>query len=92
MSESPEHAQQVDALAVELPSIQLIEGSFQRIRVRKQDVVVVMCPLPLHEQAIVGMKATLAQIFPGNRLLILDDGMSIGVLAPTMDNDEDEDD
>lgn len=92
MSESPEHAQQGDALAVELPSIQLIEGSFQRIRVRKQDVVVITYPGQLTAQQEQGMKSSMSLIFPGNRLLILSEGMQIGVLAPTMDNDEDEDD
>ena len=92
MSESPEHAQQVDAFAVELPSIQLIEGSFQRIRVRKQDVVVVTYPKDLTEEQYVGIKSNLALIFPGNKIIILTEGMQIGVMAPTMDNDEDEDD
>jgi hypothetical protein len=76
------------SVTVGLPRVQLIEGNFSRIRVRAQDVVVVCS-----ESTLTGQHG-LRPMFPGNKIVVLDEGLEIGVMAPVReeDCDPDEDD
>lgn len=87
---TPEEA---DALKVmsSVPPVQLIEGNFSRVRVRAQDVVVVASPHQLSEKDKADIQSVIRTMFPGNKLLILDEGIAIGALAPVRDEDCDED-
>jgi hypothetical protein len=73
------------------PRVQLIEGNFSRIRVRAQDVVVIASPHILSPDAHKNILETLRGIFPGNKVLILDERYQIGVMAPVRDEDCDQD-
>lgn len=73
------------------PRVQLIEGNFSRVRVRAQDVVVVLSPRTVSQETANQITKTLREMFPGNKILILDDGYEIGVLAPVRDEDCDSD-
>jgi len=74
------------------PRIQLIEGNFSRIRVRAQDVVVIASPHRLSDKDKANIQSVIRTMFPGNKQLILDEGITIGVMAPVRDEDCDEDD
>lgn len=73
------------------PRIQLIEGNFARIRVRAQDVVVIASPHQLSEKDKADIQSVIRTMFPGNKQLILDEGITIGAIAPVRDEDCDQD-
>lgn len=74
------------------PRVQLIEGNFSRIRVRAQDVVVVCSKATLTTEQTKGIMDGLRPFFPGNKIVVLDEGLEIGVMAPIRDEDCDQDD
>lgn len=78
-------------VSVDEPRVQLIEGNFSRIRVRAQDVIVITSPHILSPDANKNILETLRGIFPGNKVLILDERYQIGVMAPVRDEDCDQD-
>lgn len=82
---------EVCGVAVDEPSVRLIEGNFSRIRVRAQDVVVVRSKFRLSQEQKKNITDVLRQIFPTNKVVILDEGLEIGVMAPVRDEDCDED-
>ncbi|MCC6797719.1 MAG: hypothetical protein IT366_21580 [Candidatus Hydrogenedentes bacterium] len=81
----------VCGVSVDEPRVQLIEGNFSRIRVRAQDVVVVCSKARLSQDQIRGITDGLRPMFPGNKIVVLDEGLEIGVMAPVRDEDCDQD-
>lgn len=75
-----------------VPPVQLIEGNFSRVRVRAQDVVVITSPQFLLPEQIQAIIDGLRPMFPGNKIVVLDEGLEIGVMAPIRDEDCDQDD
>lgn len=73
------------------PRVQLIEGNFSRIRVRAQDVVVVCSKVKLSAAQTAEILDGLRPMFPGNKIVVLDEGLEIGVMAPIRDEDCDQD-
>ena len=73
------------------PRVQLIEGNFARIRVRAQDVVVIAAKSKVSDQLRQVILDQLRIMFPGNKILVLDEGYQIGVIAPICDEDCDQD-
>ena len=63
-------------------TINLIEGEFQRVTVGPNDVIVITFPQTLSQAAIVSTKAQSRGLFPDNKILIIDNGGKIGVMAP----------
>lgn len=74
------------------PRVQLIEGNFSRIRVRAQDVVIITSPHAISLDTSKHITQVLREMFPGNKVLILDEGYQIGVMAPVRDEDCEQDD
>lgn len=89
-------AEEADAMKVmaSVPPVQLIEGNFSRIRVRAQDVIVITAKGKVSDQLRQVILDQLRPMFPGNKILVLDEGFQIGVMAPVRDEDceQDEDD
>lgn len=72
------------------PRVQLYEGEFRRVRVRKQDVILITTPKVLEEKDKGDTIRCVQSIFPGNRVLLLDDGMAVQVMAPMTVTEEQE--
>lgn len=80
-------------MTTDIPVVHLVEGNFSRVRVRAQDVVVVCAKQSLTPEQTQAVVDGLRPIFPGNKIVVLDEGLEIGVVAPIRDEDcEDEDD
>lgn len=72
----------------ERPEVQLLQGNFARVRVRTQDVIVVTSPKIVSSDEQERTIAVIKSIFPGNRILFMDEGMQIGVLTPMTEQEE----
>lgn len=72
----------------EIPQIQFVEGRFSRVRVRAQDAIVVEVQTKLSDDELNAITTTLREVFPANKLLVLDEGMRITAFG-LMDDDDD---
>ena len=69
------------------PDIRFIEGSFQKVTVGPDDVIVVKCDQRPSDSMGHHMRMRLKEAFPGCRTIILGPGMDIGAIGPPVESD-----
>lgn len=62
-------------------TVELIEMQLQKVSIKAGDVIVLMCDECLTKQAYQNIVREAKRIFPDNKVVILEEGMKIGVLA-----------
>jgi len=61
--------------------------TLQKLELKKGDIIVISYPGKLPPNAPVAIKESIKGVFPENKIVVLEDGMGIGILSP--DNAED---
>ncbi len=63
-----------------------IEAEFQRVTIGEDDTIVLMHPRRLSEKALRHLEQSTRRQFPGRKIMILEEGMKIGVLGKEQDD------
>lgn len=61
--------------------IKLLEVPFQKVSVKPGDVIVLMAEMALSEAAVKNLTASFKEVFPDNKITILEEGFKLGVMA-----------
>lgn len=61
--------------------VRFIESEFQRVCVGKGDVIILSYPGSLSRDAIGNIQKIAEQTFPGHKIIILEEGLKIGVVG-----------
>lgn len=71
------------------PAFQVIEGQYGRVRVRKQDIIVLQFQKDLTPGEKSEAFAAMEAYFPGNKVLLLDGGTTMSVFSCVPKDDDD---
>lgn len=68
-------------VAISDEEIKLLEVPFQKVSVKPGDVIVLMAEMALSEAAVKHLTASFKEVFPDNKITILEEGFKLGVMA-----------